>query len=204
MKTMLKAQIVKILKKEKTKFKNTKLNFIVTDRINKMNGLDSEGNKLSGPFILCTAYGDIAETILDEFNEKDNNGKLISKKIDLYGTLMFYNKEKPIELEKDVSSLKLFEAFGYDTDDMEDVYVTIKFKKMIDVHSPLLIVKEFEYVDSNKSNKEVQAEDIEREIEITLSDKKDSKSNKKNTSNDFIDIEEESNKLLEEISELDI
>ena len=150
MKVILRGQIVNVFEKERTDNGAIKVNFTVADRIRRVKGQD-------GPFIRCTAYGNNAKKILDEFNQRDSEDKLISRKILIYGDESFYMKETDVVITEKLPAKDLFTLFGYSEEDLEEEdrgkSVVIKLNKNIEVLTPCITVSDIEYDDDLAPNK---------------------------------------------------
>ena len=160
MKVMLKGQMVHVFDKEKSGYGSVKVSFTVADRIKKAKDSDETC------FIKCIAYGKVADIILDDFSDKNEKGKLISKKIDLYGDLSFYMTDKVVEVTDVLKAKDVFDTFNYTLDEEDvDAGIDIVLNTKIKVAQAILYVKDIEYVDSAKKYSKAR-EDLEKELGV--------------------------------------
>lgn len=168
MRAMLKGQIVKIIKNgELDNEKNTKfIYFTVADRTTKR---EVNGKSITD-FYFCKAFGTKAELINKHFNINDDNGKFISRKIDMYGTVDTYQSTKPIEIK--IDAITVFNAFAKENPDIEipkcAVGVNLNISDEVPVSECCFTVHDFDFVDfiGDKSSSKVT---ISKEGETTIS-----------------------------------
>lgn len=86
-------------------------------------------------FLFCKSYGKLAETINEYCNMKDENGKLISRHIQINGELRTYRKD-----EKRYTTINL-------NGEEKDLCFTVP------IEHTMLLVTELEFLDSTSNNK---------------------------------------------------
>lgn len=84
-------------------------------------------------FILCKATGSLAQLIADHASEK-NNGKIVSRFLELAGHLEVYTSTKTVPVEKVVT--------------IGEKKYNIKFEAQVPVENTIFIIKELQFLDN--------------------------------------------------------
>ena len=109
MRGMLKGQMVKVKSIEKSK--NTETLTAIFTVANRIKVKDKDGKPIP-QYFQCYAFGKNAERIRDDFDKKKDDGKIDSRKIDLYGTVQIIEFENEEEKFLEKSAKAMFKAFG--------------------------------------------------------------------------------------------
>jgi hypothetical protein len=88
-------------------------------------------------FVFCKAMGNIAQALADYASEKDANGKLVSRFIELAGHLETYTTKRTIPIEKVLT--------------IGGKQYKVNLDTQIDVEQTIFIVKELQFLDSTGS-----------------------------------------------------
>lgn len=164
MKCWLKGQMVKIIKIEEKQGANGNFKtalFTVADRVKRNNKKSDGTTEKISDFYLCKAIGNKAELIEKYFNDKDASGKLISRKIDLYGHLESYSHSEKRTVELKVKGKALLNAFKIVAPEKENMNVTLTKTENLEYTQCILIIEDIEFADTKGGEEETVKINIE-------------------------------------------